>query len=70
LRNAYKILVEKSEEKKTHRGYKHSWEYNIKTDLKAIVWIIFNWLKIAPLTGSYEHGNETLVCMKGGKFLN
>jgi hypothetical protein len=48
MRNAYKILVGKSERKRIHRVSRRRWEDNIKMDLREIgleVWIGFIWLR-------------------------
>jgi hypothetical protein len=37
MRNAYKILVTKSEGKRLLGRHKHRWENNIRMDLKKIV---------------------------------
>jgi hypothetical protein len=37
-RSAYRILMGKPEEKRTHGRPKHRWEDNIKTDLREIGW--------------------------------
>jgi hypothetical protein len=38
MRNAHKMLVRKREGKKLHRRLRHSWEDNIRTDLREIGW--------------------------------
>jgi hypothetical protein len=38
IRNAYQSLVRKPERKRPFGRHKHSWEDNIKTDIKEIVW--------------------------------
>jgi hypothetical protein len=48
MRNSYKILVGKPEEKMPLGRLRHRWEVNIKMDLKYIVtmWTGFFWLRI------------------------
>jgi hypothetical protein len=38
MKNAYSILVRKSEGKRPLRRLKHRWEYNIRMDFGEIVW--------------------------------
>jgi hypothetical protein len=45
LRNAYKILSQKTEGKRPFGRRRHSWKENVKTDLKqgVRVWTEFKW---------------------------
>jgi hypothetical protein len=47
MRNAYQILVEKSEGKRTLGRRRHTWEDNIKIDLKEIGWVGVDWIYLA-----------------------
>jgi hypothetical protein len=38
MRNAYKMLIGKREGKKPHGRRRHRWKYNIKMDLRKVVW--------------------------------
>jgi hypothetical protein len=65
MRNVYKILVRKPEEKRSVGRPRRRWEDNIKLQLWERwlgVWIGFIWLRIR--TG--EHGNEPSDSIKGG----
>jgi hypothetical protein len=49
MRNAYKILVRKPEEKRLLGRPRFRWEYIIKMDLEKYsgwIWTIFSWLSI------------------------
>jgi hypothetical protein len=73
LRNAYKILVGKSERKRAIGGPKCRWEDNIKMNLREIgwrAWTEFIWLRIGTVVCSYEHGNEPFGSIKDGEFLD
>jgi hypothetical protein len=45
--NAYKVLVGKSEGKKQLGRPRHTWEDNIKMDLRRIGWGIMNCINLA-----------------------
>jgi hypothetical protein len=45
-RNAYRILVEKSEGKRQLRKPKRRWMDNIKIDLKEIGWSSMDWIDL------------------------
>jgi hypothetical protein len=34
------------------------------------LWTGFNWLRLGPVAGSCEHGNEPSGSIKGGAFLD
>jgi hypothetical protein len=42
----------------------HMWVDNIKMDLREMVWIALMWLRIGPVEGSCEHGNESSSSIK------
>jgi hypothetical protein len=46
MRNAYNILVEKSEGKIPFRIPRCSWEDNIRTDLMEIGWEVVDWMHL------------------------
>jgi hypothetical protein len=46
-RNAYMILVGKSEGKRPLGRPKHKWEDNIKMDLREMVWGGMDWIDLA-----------------------
>jgi hypothetical protein len=53
-RNAYRILVLKSEGKRPLRRYRRRWEYNIKMHLRecdGVVWVGLIWLRIGISEG-------------------
>jgi hypothetical protein len=62
--NAYKILIERPEEKKSLGKPISRWESNIKMDLKEIGLECMDWIhwsqEVGPLVGSFERGNEPL----------
>jgi hypothetical protein len=47
-RNAYRILVGKSEGKRQLGRPRRRWEDNIRTDLREIGWGGMDWLDLAP----------------------
>jgi len=54
LRNAYRMVVGKSEGKRPFGRPRRTWEYNIKMDLREIgceVWSGFIWLRIGTSSG-------------------
>jgi hypothetical protein len=65
-RNAYNILVGKSEGNTALGRPRRKWEDNIKRDLREILWGSMDWteLRIGTSGGSCEHGNEPSVSIK------
>jgi hypothetical protein len=59
-RNAYRILVGKPERKRPLGRPCHRWLDNIKNDLREIGLGSMDWicLRIGPVEGCCEHGNE------------
>jgi len=57
--NAYKILVEKPKVKRIILERFLWWSFGLNSSC----------LEQGPVVGSYEHGNEFLVSIKGGNFL-
>jgi len=47
MRNAYKILVRKSEGKRPLGRPRHRWKDNIIMDLREIGWECVNWMHLA-----------------------
>jgi hypothetical protein len=73
MRNWDKVLVLKPDGKKLLGRPRHRCEVDIKMDLKEIKYGIltgFIWLRIGTVVGFCEHGNEPLVYIKGGVFLD
>jgi hypothetical protein len=68
MRNAYKLLVAKPEVKRLFRRPKYRSEYNIRMDLREIVWEVVDWMQ-GPMTGCCEHGNELTGFIKKGNCL-
>jgi hypothetical protein len=46
-KNAYRILIEKPEEKKSVGRPRHIWKDNIKGDIKGIRWDSMDWIHLA-----------------------
>jgi hypothetical protein len=60
-RNAYRVFVGKPEGKRPLERPRHRWDNGIKMDLGEVgwgVWSGFTWLRIGPLAGSCECGDE------------
>jgi hypothetical protein len=61
-RNTYRFSVGKPEEKRPLRRRRSRWENNIEIDLTleryGVIYIGFIWLRIGPIEGCCEHGNE------------
>jgi hypothetical protein len=47
MRNAYKILVGKPDGKRPLGRLRHSWEDNIRMDIKEIGWDDVDWIHLA-----------------------
>jgi ribosome biogenesis protein Nip4 len=47
MRNVYKILVRKPEQKRPLRRLKHRWEDNIRKDLREIGWKVVDYIHMA-----------------------
>jgi hypothetical protein len=47
MRNAYNILVGKSEGETPHRRLRCRWKDNIRVDLRKIGWEIVDWIRLA-----------------------
>jgi hypothetical protein len=45
-------------------------EDNIKMDLKEVGWEGMNWIYVALVADSCEHGNELSGSLSGGEFLD
>jgi hypothetical protein len=66
-RNAYRILVKKSEENRPLERPRRRWVDNIKMDLRKKGWVNGldrSGLGLGPVEGSCEHGNEPLGSIK------
>ena len=48
-RTAYRVLVEKPEEKRQLRKPRHRWDYNVKMDLQKVAWGI-DWVDLVACT--------------------
>jgi hypothetical protein len=44
MKNAYNILPEKPEEKRTLGRPRRRWKYNIRMDLREIAWKVVDWI--------------------------
>jgi hypothetical protein len=71
MRNAFKILVGKSEENRPIKRPKRRWEDNIKMNLRKKYWA--TWIgfmrRQGPVAGFCEHGNEHSRSIKTENFL-
>jgi len=45
-------------------------EDNIRMDLTEIGWEVVDWIRLGPVVGFCEHGNEPSDSIKGGEFLD
>jgi hypothetical protein len=74
MRNTNKILVGKSEGKRSFRRRRRVWEDNNKMDLKGNrvcgCVLVSSGLGWGPVADSCERGNEPSGSMKGGKVLD
>jgi hypothetical protein len=73
IRNAYSILVGKSEGRSPFGRPRHKWEDNIKMDLREIGTEVVDWIHLAQDRDQWralEYGNETLSSIKGGEFFD
>jgi hypothetical protein len=72
MRNAYTILVGKSEGNSPLRRFRCRWEDNIKIDFKRnrVGGCGIDSYGSGPLTGFSEHGNEPSGSIKSGEFLD
>jgi hypothetical protein len=53
-RNAYRILVGKSEENRPLGRTRGRWEDNIKMNLREIGWVRMDWIDLAQDRGQWE----------------
>jgi hypothetical protein len=54
MRNAYNILVWKTEKKKPLERPKRRWEDNIKMDLREVEWEGLDWIHLAQDRGQWR----------------
>jgi hypothetical protein len=69
MKNGFKILVVKTEERDYLEGPGVDWDDNIKTGLKEKgmrMWSEFIWLKMRTNSGLLEHNNEPWDSVEGG----
>lgn len=73
-RNACRVLVGSPEEKRPVRRTRHTWEDNIKKDLKEIGLCGIDWIHMAQnrdkCQGSCEQSNEPSSSIKVEKFFS
>jgi hypothetical protein len=67
MRNAYKFLFRRPEGKRLHGQLRHTWEDNIKMDIKGTLDLSRSRLRL--VVGSCEHGNNLWVPQEVGNFL-
>jgi hypothetical protein len=46
MRNVYKVLVRKPEQKRPLGRHRRKWENNISKELREIVWEVVNWMQL------------------------
>jgi hypothetical protein len=71
-KGAYRVLVRKCEGKRPLGSPKCRWEDNIKMDLQKVRCGNMDWIELAQdrqVAGICECGNESLVSIKCGEFL-
>jgi hypothetical protein len=56
--------VRKQEGKRPLGELRHRWVDNIKIDLREIGWDCMDWIDVAQVMGSCEHGNESSGSLK------
>jgi hypothetical protein len=54
MKNAYKILVEKSDGKRPLERPKHRWKYNIKVYLESVECKAVDWIKLTSDAPSFD----------------
>jgi len=73
VRNAYKILVGKSEGKKSRGRPRRRWEDNIRMNLREIDWEVVDWIRLAQDRDRWRALVKTVinlrVSQKVGNFL-
>jgi hypothetical protein len=70
MRNAYKILVGKSEGKRPLGNIGVDGRIILDWMLGKWSWTGFTWLRIESVVGFFEHGNEPSGSIKGREFLD
>jgi hypothetical protein len=71
MRNAYKILMGKTEKKRPLVRLRSRWEDNIRIDIKGIGCESVDWIHLAQdRDGSQEYGNEPSYFIKGREFFD
>jgi hypothetical protein len=72
MRNAYKILVGRPE-KRPHIRPRHSWEHNVRMDLREIGWEGLEWMHLAQDRDQWQAVVNTVMKLqvpkKAGNFL-
>jgi hypothetical protein len=69
MRNMYKILVSKPEEKVQLQRHRRIWEYTFKMGIKRIRSVAWIGSAYIPLTSTCEHGNTSSDSVKGWTFI-
>lgn len=70
MRNAYRILVRKTQGKRSLEGPRYRWD-NIKINITETGWDNVHWIQMAHgRVGFCEHNKELPVSIKEGNFLN
>jgi len=71
IRNAYNILVGKSEGKRPRGRPRSRWEDNIRMDLREIGWDDVDWIRVAQNRDQWqEHADGFSGSIKCGEFLD
>jgi hypothetical protein len=63
-RNAYRILVGKSERKRQRGGSERRWKNNIRTNLRERRWEVMDWMHLAQDKDQWQALVNTVIKLK------
>jgi hypothetical protein len=64
LRNAYKMLFEKSEKKRSLGRPKRRWEDNIRMDCREIRWEVVDWMHLTRDRDQWQALVNTIINLR------